>query len=707
MKKVNTKTLMVLTLMVGSFIATPMMVAGYDYDNDYTFDQLGITDPSQVVMGFSGGLGSIFRGLGYGGNLLGTVFEMLLMQTLTNFSAKETLPGVYVMSAVEERSYNATRNFGDGVPEHYMVPYEYYEGLGNYGDKGYAYCEVTKSGSYVYNLTTGAGVTLIIWDNDGSFINAVKKLIDFFGRLGPYMREQNQEGVPEELIKEGVELITWFLIHINDIFTGEELFVLNPITWQKLEVRTSDDFSLTKTWKVTGDDWRIDMADEEIKDIPYENVSRPGGEAVLNDWNATAIAKKDSYMQWLLTETEDVALVETIFTSFTFDLMQFWVKNFNIEIDVNEVVNLIGGGGGGGEPINPAKIFDDLDIEFYLFTHHLTGAFLYNDTNGDGTISAGYRQVLNETGDPLIVDGTPVEVPHSSELTHQLILGTVDKFNFQKPVKDGNKISWGLDLDNPTLTPVPVGVDLDSYLGASPENLTYIHFGFTFEPKTIELATENGGTVPVLHGAIKLDQFFAPWNSPTDPKAINDITGLDLAIIYVSTVLHFHLTVDTLGADPEDPLDPADDYSNATHSLRIGNYLGKNIAGKLDFVDIAGPDYDYGAENNKTSAPAKSNILPVALFEAEARAHKTVEGTPGETETFAADISLNVSFNVMVYAVCFPKFEDGSGIWHDPTFSVFMVFEVKGFWALILLIAGVGFIGVATILIKRRKDNRF
>ena len=30
-----------------------------------------------------------------------------------------------------------------------------------------------------------------------------------------------------------------------------------------------------------------------------------------------------------------------------------------------------------------------------------------------------------------------------------------------------------------------------------------------------------------------------------------------------------------------------------------------------------------------------------------------------------------------------------------------------GFWALILLISGVGLVGVATILIKRRKDNRF
>jgi hypothetical protein len=61
-----------------------------------------------------------------------------------------------------------------------------------------------------------------------------------------------------------------------------------------------------------------------------------------------------------------------------------------------------------------------------------------------------------------------------------------------------------------------------------------------------------------------------------------------------------------------------------------------------------------------------------------------------------------------LYAVCYPEFDGtGVGIWHDPTFSVYMVFESEGFWALIVLIAGVGLVGVATILIKRRKDSRF
>ncbi len=707
MKKVSIKTLMVLTLMVASFAATPMMVAGYDYDNDYGFDQLGITDPSDIISGFSGGFGSIFRGLGYGGNLLGTVFDLLFMQVLTNFSGREVLPGVYVLSAFEEKTYNGTRDFSDPKKDYYMVPHEYYEGYGNHSGNGYAYCEVETSGMYEFNLTVGAGVTLVIWDNDNSFVNAVKKIISFFHRVRPYMEGSmgGEDGIPEELIREGVELITWFLIHINDIFTGEELFVLNPITWQKLEIKTSSGYSITKTWKVTGDDWHIDNNDQliELMTIGEHGVN---GTAVLEHWNNTAQAKQDSYMEWLLTKTDDVGLLETVFTSFTFDLIQFWVKNFEIHIDVGEILNLMGNPSG---PVNPAAIFQGLDIEFYLFTHHLAGSFLYNDTNSDDKISADYVQVNQSGTDIPVLDemGDPVEVPHSSELTHRLILGTVGNFDFELPTKVGNKISWGLTMNQATLTPVPVGVDLDSYLGASPESLAYIHFGFTFEPKFIDMATTDGGTIPVLHGAVKLDQFFAPWNDPLAPNSNNAIDGLDLAIIYVSTVLHFHLKVDTFGADPDDILDPADDYENSTHKLKIGNYLSPKIRDKLDFVDIAGPDYFYGVEGSTDSAPASTSILPVALFEAEVDKHETYEGTPGEVEPFAADIRLNVSFNVMVYAVCFPMFEDGSGIWHDPTFSVFMVFEAKGFWALILLIAGVGFVGVATILIKRRKDMRF
>ncbi len=708
MKKVSTKSLMVITLVVASFTATPMMVAGYENDNDYTYDQLGNLEPTALIGGFGSIFGMMFRGLGPGGNVLATVFEMLFMQTLTNFSGKEIMPGVYALSATQENTYSALRDFSSPRKEYYMVPFDYIAGSYNVSEYGYAYCEVETSGTYQYNLTVGAGVTLIIWDNDGSFVNAVKKIIDFFLEIQPYMGGPMSSsptitgpstigGIPDKLIQKGVELITWFLIHINDIFTGEELFVLNPISWRKLEIITGAGFGLSKTWKVTGEDGRDDS------DFTLE-AEVPEGSTILDSWNLTAQVRQDSYMEWLLTEFDVYANVKKEINEFTFDLFQLWVKNFEIHIDVAEILNLLGGGSG---PVNPAAIFQGLDIEFFLFTHHLTGAFLYNDTNFDNRISANYIQLNNSAGDPILVDGRPIEVPRGSELTHRLMLGAVSEFDFNLPIKDGNKVSWGLTLKQATLNPVPVGIESDSYLGATPESLAYIQFGFTFEPKHEELDAADGSKIPVLHGAVKLDQFFAPWNGPDAPGANNPIAGLDLAIVYVSTVLHFHLKIDTIGDDPLEALDPAEDYDETTRSLKIGNYLPQNIREKLAFVDIAGPDYLYGPEGTITSAPANTSILPVALFEVEKDKHETFEGTPGEVDTFAADIGLNVTLSVMVYAICFPMFEKGSGIWHDPTFSVFMVFEATGFWALILLVAGVGLLGVATILIKRRKDSRF
>ncbi|MFX0174841.1 MAG: hypothetical protein ACFE85_01270, partial [Candidatus Hodarchaeota archaeon] len=587
--------------------------------------------------------------------------------------------------------------------------------------QGFPYVRVIRQGGYDYNLTIGAGVTLVIWDNDNSFINAVKRIIDFFHkfrnleRLGEF---ENQDFINsrefQELIREGVELITWFLIHINDIFTGEELFALNPITWQSLDIRpwnTNDgdsaNYSISKELYQTGGDYDIGGA------VPDNIISNP---TMIADWNATASARSDDYVKWLLTPTNDADLVRTLWTTFTFDLIQLWVKNFEIHIDVGEIMNLISGGGSG--TVNIASIFQGLDIEFYLFTHHLAGAFLYDDSIvPDNKITTEYVRVNQSDGvTPVLVNGEEVHIPKTSEVTHRIILNSVNQFNFIKPQVSGDTIKWGIRLVDTKITPVPVGVDLDNYLGADQENLGYIQFGFTFEPKKVQIPDANGREVPVLQGAIKLYQEFAPWNDPITPShnhsANNPITGLDMAIIYLSSMLHFHLNVQTIGEDPDDPttfLDPSQDYNDQTHELRIGNYLGDKFSGQLGFIDIAGPSYEYGDEDNRVTAPASTAIIPLALYESEIERHDTFvdEDDNIEFQTFATDIQLNISFNVLGYAVCYPEFENGNGIWHDPTFTVYMVFEATGFWALILLIAGVGLVGVATVLIKRRKDARF
>ncbi len=683
MKIINAKSLMVLSLFLTSMIAMPVMVSADD-DNKFDFDQWGGSEG--LITGFQGGFGSIFGGLGYAGNLLGHVFQMLFVQAYESFDSKEMLPGVYVLSAFNETKTPVKVNdYGPvGVSEYHLLPEDYAAGL---PPDTTAYCEVVKSGSYEYNMTVGAGVTLIIWDSDNSFIKAVKKLISFFKEIEAIEGEE----IPEDLIREGVELIVWFLIHINDIITGDELFILNPITWQKLEI-TPTTFQITKTWYLSATENIIDPSGDDVLNATTYPI-------IYNQLNTNASNRKDIYMQWLLRDTEIIPNEKLYWTAFTFDLIELWMKNFEIHIDIAELIDI-----GSGEGGDPAKAFQGCDIEFYLFTHHLAGAFLYNDLNLDRELSVNY------TDTTVTIDGEDKDIsyPVSSELTHRLILRYVDNYNFIPPTKnDDNTISWGLQLQDVNISAVPVGIDLDSYLAAPQENLDYVHFGFTFDP---EKNVEGADAV----GKIKLDQYFAPWNNNTDPYANADIKDLDMAIIYVSTILHFHLNVATSGdvKPPDANLDDFydddpndDDYVKETHELKVGNYLGGTEP--LDFVDIAGPYYDYGPDDSRSRDNASTAIIPLAVWTGEMERHDTFV-PPSETDVkpFATDIRININFTVVAYAVCYPEFEDGTGIWHDPTFSVFMTFQAPEFWALIVLIAGIGLVGVATILIKRRKDMR-
>ncbi|MFW9895625.1 MAG: hypothetical protein ACFFD7_07465, partial [Candidatus Thorarchaeota archaeon] len=524
-----------------------------------------------------------------------------------------------------------------------------------------------------------------------SFTTAVNKLINFFKKVMT-QAETLGEGLNQDLIREGVSLLTWFLIHINDIFTGDELFIMNPITWQKLDITPGPGFNITKTWYITGNtpgDMNIDPSDPQIADLQ-------NGTNVLNGWMAMAQTREDNYMEWLLTPTLG-KIAETIWTQFSFDLIQLWIKNFEIHIDVGQILGALTGGGSGTPGLDIVNAFKGCNIEFFLFTHHLAGAYLYNDTDSNDMISANYT--------PIIVDGTSVEVPSSSELTHRLILGTVSSFSFYKPtINPNNKsISWGLNIWDANITAVPLGVDLNSYIDAPEENLAYIYFGFTFEP-SVDRA------LGAAHGLIKLDQFFAPWNDLEAPHANSPITGLDVAIIYVSTVLHFELDIATQGQLPEAPTEllSISNYKSTEKKLTVGNYIGARAQNELEFIDIAGFDYEYGTNSTRLTAPASTSIIPRYVWELEQERHDTVVAEGGnEVSTFASDIRVQTEFNVLVWAVCYPEFEDGTGIWHDPTFSVYMVFESEGFWALIVLIAGVGLVGVATVLIKRRKDRRF
>jgi hypothetical protein len=264
---------------------------------------------------------------------------------------------------------------------------------------------------------------------------------------------------------------------------------------------------------------------------------------------------------------------------------------------------------------------------------------------------------------------------------------------------------------------VPIGVDLNSWLAQPEESLDFIYFGLTFIPE-IEEEPEDPDTIEAS-GMVKLEHNFAPWNDGNGPN--NNIGKADLAIIYVSSIFHFDLDLNTEAKDTDEDAAPEDgnlveegDFKNESQTWKVGNYLDKD-ANDLDFVDIAGPGYKMGATEAyamaNASYPATANIIPIAYWEGDHKSHETNVGDEDDTsDDFTTDADVEARWDIMLYAVCYPEFNGtGYGIWHDPTFSVYMVFtpETTGFWALILLIAGVGLIGIATVFIKRRKDKAY
>jgi hypothetical protein len=426
------------------------------------------------------------------------------------------------------------------------------------------------------------------------------KVINWAKKFAEEVGEDEEEEPSEEIIAEGIEVLLWLLIHINEIFTGDELFVLNPIVWQQLEIDPWPTFDITKTWKYTDGNWWINPSSDP--QIAGETIDF-NGDAKLAAWNDTAKVAKDNYMQWLMEYIDPVELAETIWTQFSFDIVQFWMKNFHIEIDVGELT-----AAAGGESVNPADAFGGCDIEFFLFTHHLAGSFLYDDNNTDGTITVDYTPKLNEsspTGENLKnPDGTDMMFPNTTEITHQVMLGTVDKFDFKAPEVDSDgDVVWGITLKDATITPVPVGVDLNNYLHAEQEDLKYIYFGLEFVTDIGE--PDEEGAIEAS-GKVKLDHNFAPWNDGVSPYTKNDVDGLDLSIIYVSSIFHFHLQVDTENEDTDaegDIDDYAEDYENSSSTVKVGNYLSEDASGKLDFIDLMGPGYKLGEDDDLDGTP--------------------------------------------------------------------------------------------------------
>ncbi|MFX1380574.1 MAG: hypothetical protein ACFFA4_15920 [Promethearchaeota archaeon] len=624
-----------------------------------------------------------FKLFGPNGEMLSQLFDILFNQSLT-LDKYELLNGVYVFNASKNKDYSGTYHFGVNDQEIHLLSWAdaNNDSVNDFVDPGpgVSYCVVSKLGSFNYSINIDAGVTLIVWDNDRSLVDAMKRILDFAILL--------HGQAPEEMLtSERTKLISWLLKYINSIFSGDELFIFNPVAFQKIEFTPLQGYNITKTWYNTGANGIIDNDDFLIDP------------SILVNWNATAGTVKDSRMQWLLTNISGSPFTKQSYTTLSFDLIQLWLKTFEISVDAG-AINMENQG---------TPVFTGMNIESFLFRHSLKGAYLYRDDDQDAAVVVDVLEkvIAEEKPDPVIG-------PQKIEVTDNVVLTHIGKIHTLPPEAEGEEnVTWAISLKDLQITCLPIGIDMDSYIQPYKENFTFMDFTLTFKKSAGEPDTD--GKMNAM-GSVKLEHNFSPWNNGSGSK--KDITGLDLAMMYLSSIFHFKFDVDAQNLDLVDQpqSDIIDEYDKTNNRLNIKNYLGKGD-NYLDFVDIAGDKYILGQKatlNGKpiggTSYEANSAIELSGLWKLQGDA---CELHTGDIDTikddFSPDFSYNISHNVMYYANCYSNFSDynAAGIWHDPTFYIYMVFipESTSFWPILLVSMGVGLAGITTILIiifKRR-----
>jgi hypothetical protein len=504
-----------------------------------------------------------------------------------------------------------------------------------------------------------------------------------------------------------VEAVTYMIFHINDIINGDELIVLNMVTWEYIQMDTSSDYAVTKSYKIW-DDWNL----EDDADIDPADIAA---------WTAQANAQGDDFMQWLMVDNSAVGAQTISFSKFSFNLIEIWLKTFQIHINVDKMMNILTNATAGQAPPQYAlyEIFQGFEIDIYIITHSLWGFIAYDDVNMDGKPSVS-RTSITDT------NNVTADIVTDSEAEYYFVPSfDASAVVFHEPMvvtdSEGDKgVKWGVELNNVEMSAVPIGMGYQDYTAPSTNTLDYIELGFTFVPKLKQQVDPEGysglapdmDTVKMSKSVLKLDQYFADWG----PMG-GHLAGLDFGVVYMSTIIHFHIKFDVESVDLahidqylNDPNNEnglvnqefQDASVNATGTIRIGDETGGlPVAG----VDIAGPGY-YLNGDTTTPYPASTTTIPLAWMNMTANAQATYVDSETPSNSFKVSGFLNLETSILIYAVSYPEFNgSGAQIDHDPTFSVFMTWDNPGFWAVILVVAGISLVAVAAILITRRKNR--
>ena len=714
------KSISIISLILVSIIANPFYLQAQGNPGGEEGDELEDPEDVEALTGALGQIFGLFREFGANGELLGQVFQLMLTN-FVNMSNTQELDGIYVLNAsVIQSETSGSYTYGNNQRREYN-PWGVYnlEDADNpdYQDE-YPYFVLEQNGTVEYNKTEGVSITFIIWDENGSFINTLDRLISTVKEFQEIQAEVDanpgndevQQKALSKAAQAAISAATYFIMHINDIITGDEVIIANTIAFSNYEA--DFDGTIEGTWYVTEDGVRTDTV--LLADVlpTYES-----------DYMGIANYYNDEYMRYILLK-EYLTKKTQNYTQFSFDIIELWLKEFKVSIDAEAILGALAQEEDAFGGKTATDIFQELKLEFYIFTHHFSNWVLFNDHKFNASSEAyanGVPDVLfEEVG---TYEGEPVEKITDTEVVDYILFRGAEEWSFKEPEyhPEDNSMDWGVRADNLDFRIIPIGLK-DGEINdteAPIETMEYMELGFSFEPtKNYDVDTgayfNAQGTQTMGSAKVKLVQSFGAWNLDTDDKPFTPHLKnqeLQLATIFMSTIFHFKLEIDNReivsgGETPSQALLNASNYDSETSKVNVGD-IDQELP--LAEIDIAGPEYEqYDKDGVMTTHPARTTTIPTVYIEYEGQSSETYEQ---EDESVGQlNSTVNFDFSVLIYAVAYDTFgydgwTSGDEIVHDPTFSIYIIADNPGFWAVILVVGSIALVGIAALIITKRKQS--
>ncbi len=722
----NKKSITILCLILLPLFSAPIISdnVGAVSSIESIASEIDTVQEGEELTNVLGNMFSVFRTFGGSGEMFADVLELLFTNFENMSNTESDVRGMYVLNASIESDEPAVSVRPFENETHTFNPWSVYT-LENATDPEdqdeLPYFVLDSSGNVTYTVQQGASITFIIWDDDSSFIDALDKVINSaktFARIAKEVESgaTTDEQAQSEALATLVEAVTYFLIHINDIITGDEVIIVNLIGYTNYKVDFSG--SVTGEWYATEN--LVETNSSSLEDV------YPAWET---DFNAIAAQYEDEKMQYFLNEEWNYNETTKDFTTFSFDLIELWLKEFQVSIDAEAIIATIASEA-SDEYFDGKKatdIFQELKLEFYVFTHHFQNYYLFDDEKFADPMYNATDQAKAGNGVPDVIwetvgvfEDEPVERISDTEIDYYLLFQGATDWSFVEPTydTDAGEMSWGIHIDDLDFRVIPLGMEDDQVnLTVAPiETMDYLELGFTFKPTRKDNIDTGGydyinaqGETTMGSAKVKLVQEFGLWNPDTIEKPYTpalDETYYQLSTVFLSTIFHFKLWIEnrqiTEGAEnPSEALLGENNYNRSTAKVKVGNVENEL---PLAEIDIAGPNYTMTtAEGVSSEHPAKTNVIPALYAEWEGENSETY--TQEDNSTAAINSTVNFDYSMLLYAVSYDVFDSsGNQIVHDPTFSIFIVSENPGIWAVILVVGSVTLVGVAAVMITKRKQ---